>query len=496
MASAVNPTLPRTAGAAIPLLTATPLPLVLDLDGTLLRTDSLIEATLRLAATRPLALLRALGTLAHGAAAFKQAVAAAATLDPATLIYNDDVLALASQARAQGRPIHLVTAADKAVAQAIAAHLDIFDGVHASDGAINLKGPRKADFLVGQFGHGGFDYAGDAPPDLAVWRQARRAIVVAPTTGFLRRVQAACADVQVLGAAPTRAARLRIWARALRVHQWAKNVLVLVPVLAAHRLDAAAWVQALTALIAYSLCASSVYVLNDLLDLPHDRVHPSKCRRPFASAALPLVQAPVAIGVCLAGAAILALTLPWHFAVMLAVYYICTTTYSFGLKRKPVWDVMMLAALYTLRVFAGSAATGIRISPWLLAFCMFLFFCLAVVKRQTELVQHLRRGRVETLSGRGYSPADLDVLASMATSSGYMAVLVLALYVNSPDVLALYRHPAMLWALCPLLLFWISRVLLLSHRGMLHDDPVVFALRDRLSLLIGALCLCAFVAGA
>ena len=166
------------------MLTTTPLPLVLDLDGTLLRTDSLIEAVLRLAAARPLALLRALSTLAHGRAAFKQAIAAAGTLDPATLVYNEDVLALARQARAQGRPVHLVTAADQAVAQGIAAHLDIFDGVHASDGTNNLKGARKADFLVEQFGRGGFDYAGDAEPDLAVWRQARQAIVVAPTAGF------------------------------------------------------------------------------------------------------------------------------------------------------------------------------------------------------------------------------------------------------------------------------------------------------------------------
>ncbi len=479
-----------------PVLTATPLPLVLDLDGTLLRTDSLIEAVLRLAASRPLALLRTLPALLTGRAAFKHAIAAAGTLDPATLVYNEDVLALAQEARGNNRPVHLATAADQATARTIATHLNLFDGVHASDGTNNLKGVHKADFLLTQFGAHGFDYAGDAPPDLAVWRQARRAIVVSPTTAFLGRVQAACADVQVLGAPPSTATRLRCWARALRVHQWAKNALVLVPVLAAHRFDASTLIRAATALIAYSLCASSVYVLNDLLDLPHDRVHATKRHRPFASAALRLEQAPMAIAACLAGAAVLALALPWHFAAMLAVYYVCTTTYSFGLKRKPVWDVMMLAALYTLRVFAGSAATGIRISPWLLAFCLFLFFCLAVVKRQTELVQHLRRGRAEKLSGRGYAPGDLDVLASMATSSGYMAVLVLALYVNSPDVTALYRHPAALWALCPLLLFWVSRVLLLSHRGLLHDDPVVFALRDRLSLAIGGACLCVFVAGA
>jgi 4-hydroxybenzoate polyprenyltransferase len=161
-----------------------------------------------------------------------------------------------------------------------------------------------------------------------------------------------------------------------------------------------------------------------------------------------------------------------------------------------VWDIMMLAGLYTLRVIAGCAATELRVSPWLLAFSMFLFFCLAVVKRQTELVQHVRDGRTEKLSGRGYMPEDLDMLRGMAASSGYMAVLVLALYVNSPDVLPLYRHPSALWLLCPILLFWVSRVLMLSHRGLMYDDPVVFALRDRLSLVVGAAALCAFLAGA
>jgi 4-hydroxybenzoate polyprenyltransferase/phosphoserine phosphatase len=471
-------------------------PLVLDLDGTLLRTDTLVEQSLRLAATDPLALAAAAASRPHGRAAFKQRIAAAAEIDPEALIFNDDVLALARAARAAGRPVYLVTAADQSVANAVAAHLGLFDGVYASDGMRNLKGEHKAAFLVDRFGAQGFDYAGDASADLAVWGQAAQAIVVTPTPGLLRRARAVCADVHVLGSAPSPAARLRVWGRALRLHQWAKNILIFLPVFAAHRTGAATIAHALIAFFAFSLCASSVYLLNDLLDLPHDRAHARKRLRPFASGAIPLNQAPLAIAACLAGAAVLALILPWRFVAMLAVYYACTTTYSFGLKRKPVWDVMMLALLYTMRVFAGSAATGIHISPWLLAFSMFLFFSLAVVKRQTELVQHLRSGRNEKLSGRGYLPEDLGMLSAMAASSGYMAVLVLALYVNSPDVLPLYHHPSALWALCPALLFWVSRVLMLAHRGLLHDDPVVFALRDRVSLMIGAAGLCVFLAGA
>ncbi len=471
-------------------------PLVLDLDGTLLRTDTLAETLLRLVATDPLALAEAAATLRQGRAAFKRHVAAAQALDAATLVYHEEVLALAREAHDAGRPVYLVTAADQAIADGVAAHLGIFDGVYASDGTRNLKGAAKSALLVDRFGEGGFDYAGDAAVDLAVWRHAATAIVVDPAPGLLRRAKAVCASVRVVGRAPSQAQYLRVWARALRLHQWAKNILVFLPVIAAHRMGFATLSQAAIGFVAFSLCASSVYLLNDLLDLPHDRLHPSKCRRPFASGALKLNQAPAMIAACLGGGFLLALTLNPRFLLMLTVYYACTVTYSFGLKRRPVWDVMMLAGLYTLRVFAGSAATGIRISPWLLAFSLFLFFSLAVVKRQTELVQHLRSGKTEKLSGRGYMPEDLGVLSAMAASSGYMAVLVMALYVNSADVLPLYRHPTALWTLCPILLFWISRVLMLAHRGRLHDDPVVFALRDRVSVLLGGIGLCAFVAGA
>ncbi len=476
---------------------ATTRPLVLDLDGTVSRTDTLVESVLRLASHAPLTLLALLPVLlTAGRAAFKRRVALAVHLDPASLVYNEDVLDLARAARAEGRAVVLVTAADRAVADAVAAHLDLFDQVHASDGTVNLKGAAKADFLVERFGSGGFDYAGDAVADLPVWREAARAYVVAPSDALARRAAAAAADMRVLGTRAGRGAQLGTWVRALRVHQWTKNVLVFVPVFLAHRFDEATILRAGVAFVAFSLCASSVYLLNDLLDLPHDRQHANKRRRPFASGALSVNAAPALIAVSLLAGFSFALLLPIRFMAMLAAYYACTLGYSLVMKRWPVWDIMMLAGLYTLRVIAGCAATGLRVSPWLLAFSMFLFFCLAVVKRQTELVQHVRDGRTEKLSGRGYTPEDLDMLRSMAASSGYMAVLVLALYVNSPDVLALYRHPTALWLLCPILLFWVSRVLMLSHRGLMNDDPVVFALRDRLSLVVGAAALCAFVAGA
>ena len=514
------------------------IPLVLDLDGTIVAGDTLIECALRTLAARPWAFLRALPLALSRRAAFKHRLAEAALLDPASLAYNPDVADLAVQARAEGRCVHLATAADSLVAGAVAEHLGGFDSVLSSDGETNLKGAAKADALAARFGEGGFDYAGDSAADTPVWARARRAYVVSPSAAVLGAARSVCADVHTLGVRLSGLARLRLLSRALRLHQWAKNLLVFVPVLAAHRADGAL-ARACLAFVAFGLCASSVYLLNDLLDLPHDRLHATKRRRPFASGALSPAAAPGLM------AGLLGLTLgctallPAGFLGMLALYYAVTLAYSFVLKRRAVWDVVTLAGLYTLRIFAGAAATAIPISPWLLAFSLFLFFCLAVVKRLTELTLFVRAGAGEPgrsahvinaglagdlgragrserpiqagpaenpvqaapaehsikagPAGRGYAPEDLDMLRSMATSSGYMAVLVLALYVNSAEVTPLYRHPSALWALCPILLFWVSRVLMLSNRGQMNDDPVLFALRDRVSLCAGLASLVAIV---
>ncbi len=467
------------------------IPLVLDLDGTLVIGDTLVETAWHLLAANPLAFL---GALTPDRARLKQRLARAAALDPASLVYNQAVIGLAQDARSQGRPVFLATAADDAIARGVADHVGLFDGVMASDGQTNLKGKAKADALVARFGAHGFDYAGDAAADLPVWAQARCGFVVAADAPLLAKARAVCGHVASIGAAVP--GRKRAVSRALRLHQWAKNLLVFVPLFAAHQARGLSLLQACLGFLAFGLCASSVYLLNDLLDLPHDRLHPTKRRRPFASGALPLVWGPPLIVALLGLTLIVGLALPRAFLGMLAVYYASTLAYSFVLKRRAVWDVMALAGLYTLRIFAGAAATSIPISPWLLAFSLFLFFCLAVVKRLTELTLYVRAGGAEALSGRGYRAADLDMLRSMAASSGYMSVLVMALYINSADVLPLYRHPSWLWALCPILLFWVSRVLMISNRGMMNDDPVVFALRDRVSLLAGAASLAAVVVAA
>jgi 4-hydroxybenzoate polyprenyltransferase/phosphoserine phosphatase len=467
-----------------------PIPLIVDLDGTLSRTDTLVESLLRLLAVRPLSVLLMLPGFFRSRAKFKQAVAVRAALDPASLVYNEDVVRLARAARQDHRPVYLVTGADASVAHAVAGHWPLFDGVFASDGDTNLTREHKARLLVDKFGRHGYTYIGDANADVPVWREARAAVVIAPRASLLRAARGVCADVTILGERPGHRAWTRLLRRALRLHQWAKNVLVFVPLLGAHRAQPGPVLHALAAFLAFSLCASSVYVLNDLVDLPHDRLHATKKRRPFAAGALDLRLGPLLCAACLAAAFAIALLLPWHFVVLLGAYLAVTLAYSLGLKRQMVVDVIVLAGLYTLRIFAGGAATGTKISPWLLAFSLFLFFCLAVVKRQTELAQLRRAGR-EAAGGRGYVVDDLGMLQALSAASGMAAVLVMALYVNSGDVLPLYRTPEALWALCPILLFWISRVLMLSHRGQMPDDPVVFALRDPVSLVSGVAALAA-----
>ncbi len=464
----------------------------MDLDGTVSRTDTLAESLLRLLAVRPLTTIATLPRFLKNRAAFKQTIANRAQLDPASLIYNDAVIDLARQARSQNRPVYLVTGADEAVAHAVAKHLNLFDGVFASDGHINLTREHKAKLLVEKFGKHGYDYIGDAAADVPVWREAQSAIVVAPRGALLRAAKAACADVTVLGRQAGFADMARLLRRALRLHQWAKNLLVFIPLIGAHRMQPLPVLLTLAAFLSFSLCASSVYLLNDLIDLPHDRLHSTKSRRPFAAGALDLRLGPVLFAACLLVSVGLALLLPWQFLLLLGTYCLATLAYSLGLKRQMLLDVMILAGLYTLRMFAGGAATHTPISPWLLAFSLFLFFCLAVVKRQTELAQLQRAGK-KAASGRGYVVEDLSVLQNLSAASGMAAVLVMALYVNSADVLPLYHTPEALWALCPILLFWISRVLMLSHRGQMPDDPVVFALRDKVSLVTGVAALAAVV---
>lgn len=463
--------------------------LVVDLDGTLIRSDMLYESFWSAFARDWRTPLAALAALVRGKAALKARLAALGAPDPASLPYCPEVLQAIRDWRAEGGRVVLVTAADQTIANAIANHLDLFDEVHGSDGTTNLKGAAKAGFLRRLYGTA-YTYIGDSAVDLAVWREAEGAMTVGLHPGLKAKVEAIRPDARHLAPPrPLLAAALR----AMRPHQWFKNTLIFFPLIAAHDFNAGAVAQGLLAVIAFSLVASSVYVLNDLLDIASDRAHPRKRLRPLASGALPLQTGMAMVPILLLAGVGVALLLPPLFLLVLAAYYVITVAYSLWFKRQPIIDICLLASLYTMRVIAGAAASGIALSVWLLAFSAFLFFALAAVKRQAELVDMAQRGITEA-AGRGYRVSDLPVVTQLATASGLVAVLVLMLYLNEPEVLTLYHHPVLLWAACLVLLYWIARMVLVASRGKMDDDPTVFAARDRISLLSVAIIGALFVA--
>lgn len=452
-----------------------------DLDGTLLRSDLLHESLRALLARNPLYLFLLPFWLLEGKAAFKRHIASRVEISVCDLPYDLRLLELLRTT--EQRPRVLCTASDMLLARKIADHLGLFEEVMASDGVTNLSGKNKAEALVARFGEKGFVYAGNSQIDLAVWRHAAAAVVV----GTDALAQKAAALTELSEHFLSNQGGLFSWIKAMRIYQWAKNLLVFVPLLAAHlALEPQALVLSVLAFVAFGLCASGVYLLNDLLDLPSDRQHERKRKRPFAAGDLPLLQGVVLAALLTLGSFTLAIWCGWKFALVLLCYWILTLGYSLYLKRLVMVDVILLAALYTVRIVAGAAAIGAALSFWLLAFSMFIFLSLALVKRYAELHAAFAAGK-QTASGRGYDTADLPLVQSLGAASGYIGVLVLALYINSPESLQLYRQPKALWLLCPLLLFWISRMWMEAHRGRMHDDPIVFAASDKVSLAVIAL---------
>lgn len=469
-------------------------PLVVDLDGTVLRTDLLVETATAFVARRPLQFFKPLWWLMReGKAGLKQRLAQAAAVDPRALPYNEEVLHWLRAQRASGRRIVLATASHDLVAQRVAGHLGLFDDVVATDGRRNIKGEAKREVLVKRYGEGGFDYVGDAHADLSVWSAAGQAWLVNPSPALEARARR---DAQVAGVIrPFEPDRLATWARALRLHQWLKNLLVLIPLAAAHRISVLPQLASgLLAFLFFGLCASSVYLLNDLIDVSDDRRHRTKSRRPFASGRLSLlsgwIAAPLLLIAAFAGAALL---LPASFVAALGAYYLLTLAYSFRLKRVMMLDVVTLALLYSTRLIAGGKAVDVPLSFWLLTFSMFIFMSLALMKRYTELIQAQGASADKTVQGRGYMAGDLNMVAALGAAAGYLAVMVLALYIQDPATAQLYTHPQRIWLACPLLLYWISRTWMIAHRGRMSDDPVIFALKDPVSMVVGVLFVGVFI---
>lgn len=461
-------------------------PLIVDLDGTLLRSDMLVESAFAFLRHSPYRALAPFGWLQAGKANLKAKLAAEVTLDVTSLPYDQQVINFLQQEKANGRSLVLATASHQDYAEAIAAHLGLFDRVLATHGTTNLSASTKRNVLVEEYGEKGFDYIGNSKDDLKVWASAHRAHLANPEIG----VEAAAeklGNVEQVIRTPSNA--WRAWMKQLRLHQWAKNALIFVPLLASHQIgNVELLFNGLMAFLMFGLCASSVYLLNDLLDLEDDRKHSKKRFRPLASGAVPIKSALIAFPVLLLAAfAGSALLLPWKFTLALAAYYALTLAYSLLLKRIMTVDVIALAMLYTVRIVAGTFAFGVVLTFWMLAFSMFLFLSLALVKRYAELRESRSKGQTELTRGRGYFPADLEMISSLGAASGYLSVMVLALYIQDQNTLALYRHPQVIWLACPLLLYWITRTWMIAHRGWMHEDPVVFAMKDRNSLILGVL---------
>jgi 4-hydroxybenzoate polyprenyltransferase/phosphoserine phosphatase len=466
--------------------------LIVDLDGTLVRTDTLIECILA-AINHPLKLSQGLLALRFGKAAMKQQIAAVADLKPTLLPYNEKLLSLLRVEAASGRSLILATGADRKIASAVADHLGIFDAVLASDGNLNLTGATKLKAIRQMVGDRPFTYIGNDRKDLPIWREARSGIVVnAPA--FVEREAGKATNIEA--ATVARTSCLKGLLQAIRPYQWSKNLLVFVPIITARAVDdLAAWGSAIFMFLAFSAAASGMYLANDLLDLAADRQHSRKRSRPFASGALPLhvglIASPLLL---LAGFGLGAATgtLP-----VVLLYVFASIGYSLYLKSQPIVDVFLLAALYTVRLFGGGIATGYHVTLWLLAFSSFLFLSLGIVKRVSELMTLSSQdgGRA---AGRGYRPNDTGILQLIGVASSFASSIVLAFYIQSGPGAGLDTSPTfptLIWALVPLILFWQCRIWLSTARGRMHDDPIIFAARDWVSWLVAICCLVVFLLG-
>jgi 4-hydroxybenzoate polyprenyltransferase len=452
------------------------LPLCVDLDGTLIHTDLLWESLMQLLATRPwLAAMLAVWLL-RGRARLKSEIARRVSIDPALLPYDERVLAFLAEQRSLGRTVVLATGSDRRLAESVAGHLGMFDETIASDGDRNLCGEAKARALQARFER--FAYLGNDRSDLAVWKRAESALAANAAPRLVARL---AAGRKVETVFPREGSWIRALLQALRPYQWSKNLLVFVPIVTANQLqDGSAWLTALWVAAAFCATAPAIYVLNDLTDLAADRAHPRKRARPFASGALPLAAGPPMAIVLLAVA--LTIASRTHILPLTLLYCAVAMAYTIWLKDQPLIDVFALAFLYLIRLYAGGMSTGYAVSMWLLGFSAFLFLALALMKRTAELADAETAGR--TVARRGYTPGDVAVLRTMGIGSSFVSSMLLALYVQSPEVAARYSSPLTLWALVPLLLFWQARLWLLSARGQMHDDPIVAAARDWVTWLV------------
>jgi len=471
------------------LETALDTPLVVDLDGTLLRSDLLVETVFRRLGRNPGSIVGMLRSLRKGRAGLKHFVCSGAECAPETLPYDKTILSMIRLAHLAGRSVYLASGSHENLVKAVADHLGIFSGYFATTPSVNLTGQAKADRLVKEFGAKGFDYVGNDAADLPVWKHARQPIAVRTTTRVAARLRKIAPHAQFIE--HTRAT-LNDWVRQFRVHQYAKNALLFVPMIAAHALSLDNLFITICAAVSFCMAASACYILNDLVDLQDDRAHRTKKNRPLARGDISLTHAMLAALVLLVAAMAMAFALSSAFAAILAVYLAMTTAYSFYLKKILLVDVLTLAGLYTIRLLGGAVAIGVVLSSWLMIFALSIFVSLALMKRFVELTACADAQRASP-DNRDYENVDLGMIAALSAAAGFNAVTVLALYVSGSSVTRLYSNPELLLLACPIMTYWIGRALILAQRRQMQDDPVVFAVKDPMSRLSGLAMLAVFI---
>lgn len=464
------------------------LPLCVDLDGTLLATDCLWESFVQGLKQNPFIIFLIPFWLAKGKAHLKNKLAQFADFDVASLPENPNFLNWLASQVADGRELYLVSASDQALVSAVAETFGFFKEAIGSKKGLNLRGKNKANYLVRRFGEKGFDYAGNDFADLRIWEKSHAVILVHPVPRLLKRLP----DANRLVITEDRSSIALAFVKAIRPHQWMKNLLIFVPLVTAHVWHKPeAWISAVLAFVSFSLCASAVYLINDLADLQSDRLHNTKRNRPFASGALPLYYGIAGSLILLVFSLVVMVFANVSGMPVLGLYFLATCVYSLWLKQVAGVDIVFLAGLYTLRLVLGAFVVDVEISEWLLAFAMFFFLSLALAKRFSELYNIKEENRLK-VAGRGYLASDLNIMAMLGSSSGYLSVLVLALYVSSGHVSGLYHNPQWIWLMCPIILTWVTRLWLVTHRGLMDEDPIYFAIKDLFSY--GTLIALGFVA--
>jgi 4-hydroxybenzoate polyprenyltransferase/phosphoserine phosphatase len=458
---------------------ATRMPLVVDLDGTLTPTDTLVESVLKLIKQSPLNLLRLPFWLLQGRAAFKGAVAGKTRIALEHFPYHEPLLAYLRSEKEKGRRIILATAAHRSIAEAVSIHLGLFDDVLCTDAGHNLKGSAKLEAIRAKVGEK-FVYAGDSHSDMPIWKAAQAAVLVGVPARLAASIRR---DVPIEREFPKEPIGIATWLRALRIHQWLKNLLLFVPMLTAFSFMEIGKLAVMgVAFLAFSLAASATYLVNDLWDLENDRAHPVRRRRPFAAAQIPILNGLAVAACALALAVVLALAVSQGFFLMLLLYVVVTSAYSWMLKEYVLIDVIVLSLLYTLRILAGAVAIGVATSSWLLAFSVFMFLSLALVKRCSELVL-LGQAGAQATRGRDYRVTDLVVLWPLGAGAALCAVVVFGLFISAPETKEHYATPHLLWIVAVGLIYWLARLWIKTSRGEMHHDPVIYAMTDRGSLI-------------